>query len=305
MATGLVIAIVTGFGLWHRPAGALLGVAVGAVAAYLVLNNITVGLAGKMGNFETDSIYDYDPAVSTCNAQNTPSLMTPTPITAFDQRELGPSRVLDRSLDTTQYLALSEDGKILAAQKNHLDQGYLVESKILIWQTSDWKLIGTLPLTNTTVSAQQTASAAGRSETGYRVVSGTLVPLTPTPVGSLPTARIDYPGGIQATAELVPGGRIHIWSVADSKHQSELNRVDLYTPPTTTISPDGKLVITRLFWTAELRRTSDCALIAYLRKPSEVEYSSPNPLVFAFSPDGHFIAGGSRNGSVWLWDVPH
>lgn len=144
MASGLAIAVVTGFALWQRPVGALLGVAVGVVAAYLVLNNMTVGLAGKMGILETNPDLDYDPGVSTCNARNIPSLITPTTITAFDQRQMGPSRVLDPSLDATQYLALSKDGKILAAQKNHLEQGYLVESEVLIWQTSDWRLIGTI-----------------------------------------------------------------------------------------------------------------------------------------------------------------
>lgn len=143
------------------------------------------------------------------------------------------------------------------------------------------------------------------SESGYRVVSGTLVTVTPTPIGSLPTAMIDYPGGIPATSVLSPDGKVHIWSTTDSEHQSELNSVDLYSTRTSTVSPDGKVVITKLLWTVELRRTSDCALIAYLRKPSEVEYSSPNALVFVFSPDSHFIAGGSQNGGVWLWEVPH
>lgn len=132
----------------------------------------------------------------------------------------------------------------------------------------------------------------------------TLVTVTPALTTLLPAATIDYPGGIQATAVLSPDGKVHFWSASDSKYQSELNSVDLRSTPTSTLSPDGKVVITKLLWRAELRRTSDCALITYLSKPSQVEYSSPNRLVFTFSLDGRFIAGGSKNGGVWVWDVP-
>lgn len=161
-----------------------------------------------------------------------------------------------------------------------------------------------------TANTNEMIIVTGRVESRLPSISGNIVQMRDVTTGEKKTtvsvqtqkvASIVYaPDGNTLATARKQDNTVYLWDAATGKSKGTLERIGKGSVQSFVYSPDGNTIATAGGWNDTVVQLWDAQTGAH---KTTLSGHTKRVNSVAYSPNGTMIASGSRDGSVWLWDV--
>ena len=161
----------------------------------------------------------------------------------------------------------------------------------------------TLPASGTSIAPKPTSNTTSHAVLRWDALTYTTVPATTTPptpddcaIGAAPNTLDFSPGG-RLVASAPTGGAVASWNAATGEIQRYLTEATYEFPVSSiALSSRDPIVIAAAWGKLRAWRLSEGTSLPAFAPPGEAN-------TITFSPDGRFLVGASRHGTVSVWRV--